>query len=229
MSKPSGDEIATHYLASYERIARLVRSLSDSEVQTAVPATPGWTVHDVVAHLAAITTDALGGRLTGMPSDEDTAQQVAVRRGRSTADVLDEWAGNVHQMADGARAGLVPPNLAVDAVTHEQDIRGALGVERVPDVTAIAFSLDLYAFGLGRFRLADRAPLALVSTDTGTERLAGKGEPAATVRAPEFELFRAVSGRRSRAQVERYAWSGDATYADDVSVFGALPAGDLTD
>ena len=45
----------------------------------------------------------------------------------------------------------------------------------------------------------------------------------ATVSTTEFELFRALAGRRSRAQVEGYDWTGDRTpYLDVLCVFGPL-------
>src|SRR4051812_4652480 len=126
-SHADGDEIARHYESAHRRLVELGRGLSDAAAQTPVPATPGWTVHDVFAHLAAIPTDGLAGRIDGVPSDEFTAGQVAARKDHSIEELLAEWMPNVAAMCEGARAGLVPPNLAVDALTHEQDILGALG------------------------------------------------------------------------------------------------------
>ena len=71
--KPDGEDIARHYLAAHDRLVRLATSLTDEQASTSVVATPGWTVHDVLAHLAGITTDALSGRLQGMPTDDFTA------------------------------------------------------------------------------------------------------------------------------------------------------------
>jgi uncharacterized protein (TIGR03083 family) len=230
--RPTGEETAAHYLAAYERLTALAADLGPEQLAQPVPATPGWSVHDVFAHLTAIPTDAMAGRLTGVPSDDFTATQVAQRKDVPLEDILAEWAPNVAAMAEGARAGLVPPNLAVDAVTHEQDIRGALGLSRVDDSAAIRFSVDLYSFGVGRFRIADELPpLRLHATDTGTMRVAGKnGEPAVTVSAPEFEFFRGLSGRRGRRQIESYEWDGDpAPYLDRFNIFGGLPLVDVTD
>src|SRR5437764_15255999 len=95
MATPSGDEIAAHYTAAHERIAALVDELADEQVVTPVPFTPGWTVHDVLAHLAAIPTDGLAGRIAGVPTEEFTAGQIAERRDRTVAALLDEWRPNV--------------------------------------------------------------------------------------------------------------------------------------
>jgi hypothetical protein len=113
MPKPTGEQIAQHYLAAHVRLVELAATLSDADAATAVPGTPGWTVHDVLAHLAASPTDILAGRLTGMPSDEFTAGQIDERRDRTVDALVAEWSGNVAAMAEGARAGLLPPNLAV--------------------------------------------------------------------------------------------------------------------
>ncbi|MBV9098805.1 MAG: maleylpyruvate isomerase family mycothiol-dependent enzyme [Frankiaceae bacterium] len=231
MNKPTGDDIARHYESAHARLAEFARGLSAEQANTPVPGTPGWTVHDVLAHLAAIPTDALAGRITGIPSDEQTATQVADRKDRDIAELLAEWGPNVPTMCDGARADLVPPNLAVDALTHEQDIRGALGAAPALTDEELRWATNLYAFGCGRgLKHAGVPPLAIEATDTDFAFIAGIGEPEAKVRATEFEFFRALSGRRSRAQVAGYDWSGDlAPYLDRFSVFGALADDDVTD
>jgi len=229
--KATGDDTARHYETAHARLAQLVSTLSDDDLATPVPATPGWDVHDVLAHLAAIPTDALAGRLTGVPTDEFTAEQIRERKGRPGGELLAEWSANVAAMVDGARAGLVPPNLAVDALTHEQDIRGALGIPPTLAADELRFCTGLYAFGCGYgLKQAGIPPLLIEASDTDFRMTAGVGEPVATVRAPEFELFRALPGRRSRRQVAAFDWDGDATpYLDRFNIFGALPDDDVVD
>ena len=230
-SKPTGEDIARHYQSAHERLADLARGLSAEQAGTPVPGTPGWSVHDVLAHLAAIPTDGLAGRIKGIPTDEQTAAQVAERKDRDVHELLAEWTPNVPTMCEGAKADLVPPNLAVDALTHEQDIRGALGSPPALTKDELRFCTTLYAFGCGRgLKDAGIAPLAIAATDTDFAFTAGVGEPAASVRASEFELFRALSGRRSRAQVAAYAWDGDpAPYLERFNIFGVLPEVDILD
>jgi uncharacterized protein (TIGR03083 family) len=230
-TKPSGEDIARHYQSAHDRLADFVRDLSGEEAATEVPGTPGWTVHDVLAHLAAIPTDALAGRIAGVPSDDQTATQVAERKDRDISELLAEWAPNVPSMCDGARADLVPPNLAVDALTHEQDIRGALGAPPALTADELRFCTHLYAFGCGRgLKHAGIAPLAIEATDADFAFTAGIGEPQASVRATEFEFFRALAGRRSRRQVAAYEWDGDPSpYLERFNVFGALPEEDVAE
>jgi uncharacterized protein (TIGR03083 family) len=223
--KPAPDDIARHYERSHERIVELVTSLSADQAATQVAATPGWDVHDVLAHLAAITTDALAGRLTGLPTDEFTHEQVRERRAASIVELVAEWQGNLGQMMEVTRTGLVPPNLAVDAVTHEQDIRGAIGAPRVPDPEAVRFCLDLYGAG-AKYRLhKEAAPALRIEATDGDYTLdAGDGVPDATLRATEFELFRTLCGRRGREQVMAMDWDGDASgFVNRLNIFGAVP------
>jgi predicted ATP-grasp superfamily ATP-dependent carboligase len=39
----------------------------------------------------------------------------------------------------------------------------------------------------------------------------GSGPPAVTVTADRYELFRAITGRRSASAIRAYDWSGDPT------------------
>jgi hypothetical protein len=65
------------------------RGLDDRGAATPVPACPGWRVRDVVAHLTAVAEDVLEGRLTGPPTEEQSAAQVARFEDRPLADMLD--------------------------------------------------------------------------------------------------------------------------------------------
>lgn len=225
----AGEQVATHYAAAHERIVALVGTLTDDQMTTPVAATPGWTVHDVLAHLVAVPTDGMAGRLVGIPTDEFTAGQVAERRDRTTAELLAEWLPNVGPMCDGARVDLVPPELAVDALTHEQDIRGALGLPAAIRADELRFATKRFAGGCGLAIVSAGLPaLGVEAADSDFAALAGKGERTIGVRATEFEFFRAFAGRRSRAQVAAFDWDGDSTpYLDAFCIFGPLRDQDL--
>jgi uncharacterized protein (TIGR03083 family) len=66
-------EIASTYQAIQGRLSAAVRSLSPAQLATPTPACPGWTVKDVVSHLAGNVDDALAGRLAG-PSPLDIVE-----------------------------------------------------------------------------------------------------------------------------------------------------------
>jgi uncharacterized protein (TIGR03083 family) len=85
-------DLARMYRETRQRLTALVAGLDEVELGAPVPACPGWSVADVIGHLAAIPEDALAGRLTGPPSDEETAAQVNRFRGRPMAQTLAGWA-----------------------------------------------------------------------------------------------------------------------------------------
>jgi uncharacterized protein (TIGR03083 family) len=231
MSQFAPELTARHYENAHRRIVELVRSLSDAQVATPVPAAPGWDVHDVLAHLTANTTDGIAGRISGIPDDTFTGEQVRQRKAATIDELVAEWQGNMPTMRESARAGLAPPPLAVDAVTHEQDMRGALGMDRIDDQAALRFSLELFGLGL-RFKLREAEDLALrlEATDSDFTVVAGNGGTVTTLQASEFELFRTLAGRRGRAAVLAMDWDGDATpFLPWLNTFGDVPDYDVTD
>jgi uncharacterized protein (TIGR03083 family) len=231
MTQFAPEDTARHYESAHHRVVDLVRSLSDDQVATRVPGTPRWDVHDALAHLAANTTDGLAGRITGIPDEAFTDGQVRQRKEMTVEQIVAEWQANMATMLDVTRAGFVPPNLAVDAVTHEQDIRGAVGAGRVEDREAVRFSLEVFAAGL-TYQLAklDGLALRLEATDSDFSVTAGSGEQPATLRATEFELLRVLSGRRGRRNVLALEWDGDASaYLPWLNMFGPVPDYDVVD
>ena len=57
----------TLYRQARERVSALVGSLGPQQLEIPVPSCPGWTVHDVVSHLAGVANDVITGRLTASP------------------------------------------------------------------------------------------------------------------------------------------------------------------
>lgn len=228
-------DIGATYRDTRERLTVLLRDVGDEAGVAPVPACPNWTVRDVAAHLAGTCADILGGNLDGVATDEWTAAQVDARRGRSLTDLLDEWneaAAHVERFAD-AFPGRAAQQWIADQTTHEHDIRGALELPGGRDSDGVATGLEFFVsgglaasfsgLGLGPVRVEadDNAWLVGAAEPAGgidellTAAIAGgdlpeaSGEPVATVRSSRFELFRALSGRRSRAQIAAFEWSCD--------------------
>ena len=102
--------IARLYQETRERIIALVTGLDDAAWSTAVAACPGWSVRDVVAHLAAVAEDWASGRLAGPPTDEETAAQIARFGGHDVAEILAAWTDAAAQLDHMAEtAGVAPP------------------------------------------------------------------------------------------------------------------------
>lgn len=213
-------DLSVLYCGTHARLAALVATLDEAALVMPVPACPGWSVQDVVAHELAITEDALAGRLAGPPTEEQTAAQVARFRGHDIRDMLAAWAITAPQFGDIAAALEVWPAV-IDIVSHEQDIRGALGRRGARDTEAVRVCTDvLLAY------LAPPVPMRVRVEDA--EFRAGPDDGAelglATCR---FEALRWRMGRRSRAQLAALDWTGDpAPVLDHLAVFGPA-AGDI--
>lgn len=80
-------DLGVVYAAARARICLLV---SDAVADLPVPATPEWNIHDVVAHLAGIVEDGLGGNMEGAPGEAWTAAQVARRRHATVAQLVEQ-------------------------------------------------------------------------------------------------------------------------------------------
>jgi uncharacterized protein (TIGR03083 family) len=222
----TANEYAAAYSDTARRIIPLARGLPEDAYARAVPACPRWTVGDILAHLAGVAADVVCGRLEGVASDPWTEAQVAPRRGRSPAAILDEWEGLLPSM-DGALAAIrrgYQTMLTVDVATHEQDLRGALSRPGGRDSTGFRLARETLIRNLGRQIDNAGLPALRLETEQG-EWTAGSGEPGAAVRASAFEVTRALAGRRSVRQIEGFSWEGDP--APYIRVFSVFPPPDV--
>lgn len=205
----------TNYREAQGRILSLV---TNQNADMPVPATPGWTVKDVVAHLAGTLDDYRLGALDGVPDDEWTARQVEARRHRSLSDIGAEW----HLLANRAplpfqRQGGV---LVADIVSHEFDIRGALG-NREGRGLPVVRSATLFFLGGVDWQLRENGVPALRILVEDKALDVGEGEPQGTVEMGWWEAMRVASGRRSRDQVRALSWTGDPdTWLEHLFIFG---------
>lgn len=222
-------QVGAAYASCRARIGELVRAAGDERATaTVVPACPEWSVHDVVAHLAGVVADALAGNLDGVATDPWTAAQVEARRGRTVDEVVDEWDAAAPAFEAFLDAVGDPGRQAVlDAVTHEQDIRGALGERGGRDADAVHIGLSFVA---PRFvdAAAERGVAVRVVSDDGATF--GPADAPLTLSASAFELVRALTGRRSAEQLRAMAWGGDlsGTGMDMEGVIAAFTWGPFT-
>ncbi len=234
-------DLSALYQDTHARLAALVAELDDTELTTQVPACPGWSVQDVVAHLLAITQDSLAGRLTGIPSDDITAAQVARFRGHDIQDMLAAWEQTARPFGDRLAAARIWPGV-IDIAAHEQDIRGAIGRPGARDNDVIRLGagwmlsfLDPpvpmrllvedaeFRAGPSRAGPSRAGPSEADSgrADSGRADSSEAGHGALTLKTSRFEAFRWRLGRRSRAQLAALDWSGDPTpVLDHLVIFG---------
>jgi uncharacterized protein (TIGR03083 family) len=223
-------DLAAAYEETHDHLVEIVLALDDSALKTVVPASPAWSVKDVVAHVTGIAGDVAHG-LT--PPDLDvleawrnpeqaakrdtmTAKQVDERRDRTLDQILEEWSGHIERLLPMLR-GEVPFGTSLpfvghvvntDLAVHSQDVRGAVRVPGDRDSAGVGIGLAGYSFGLD-LRIRALGLPALTLRYGEKERILGDGEPAATLEAERFEIFRALSGRRSRDQILAMKWTGD--------------------
>jgi uncharacterized protein (TIGR03083 family) len=181
-------------------------------------ACPGWSVRDVVAHMTAVAEDWAAGRLTGPPTDEQTAAQIARFGGHAVASVLTAWSDAAARLDRMAETGGGAPPLG-DVVVHEHDVRAAIGRPGTRDSEAVWLSSDQLLTNL-------RTPVPLrVKVEDGEYRCGPDGGDEICLRTGRFEALRWRTGRRSRAQLAAMDWSDDPTpVLDHLYLFGPAAA-----
>jgi len=212
---------------AHSRVVGLLTGLDPRHAATPVPACPDWTVRELLSHMVGLAADVLDG---DEPDDHHSAwtqRQVEARADRSVAELLAEWG----ELADDLLAwmadhGSRPLN---DVVIHEQDLRSALGQPGARDSDGLRIVRDRIA---GRFATAagDLPPLLMVEAlDAGGEpwTFVTHGSPddaACVLSASGFELFRALTSRRTEDQVRAMVLHGDVTpYLAPLAGLGPLP------
>jgi uncharacterized protein (TIGR03083 family) len=221
-------DLGEHYRLTRERLTALVGEIATSEepAKVPVPACPGWSVHDVIAHLMAVVEDVLAGKLTGPPSDDMTAEQVARRQGKPTADMLDEWTEMAPTLEGLLTQVRVWPGF-LDVLAHEHDIRGAVnrpeGRQSEEMCAASEWLMSNWEPAVPLLvKIEDRQYPLSVSEDAAPAAGGGPGDLCLTTSS--FEVFRCRLGRRSPDQIRQLAWEGDPSpVLDRVALFGPEP------
>jgi uncharacterized protein (TIGR03083 family) len=220
------DAIA-EWKAAQRRVTELLTGVSAEVAARRVPACPGWSVRELLSHMVGLGADVVDG---DEPDDHNSAwtqAQVDERADRSVDDLLDEWRGLVEPLTAWMREHTTRP--LSDVVIHEQDLRGALGASGARDTDGSRLVRDRM---VGRFaeKLTGLPPVALAG-GAWQWCSAGSVEDAAVVlRASEFDLARAVTSRRSAAQLRSWVVRGDVgPYLAAFGHLGSLPDADLTD
>ncbi|MBV8387032.1 MAG: maleylpyruvate isomerase family mycothiol-dependent enzyme [Acidimicrobiia bacterium] len=219
------------YADGRQRLSDLVSSASADQHLASVPGCPEWAVRDVLAHVTGVCADVIAGNVEGVATEPWTAAQVAARKQTPVEDILTEWSEVAPQVE--AVAEMFPNRTdeqwVLDLTTHEHDIRGALAQPGGRDAAGVLVGLDFaVTMGLANSFQARGLPgLRVKAADR--EFVVGDGAPVASLEGTPFELFRAMTGRRSAAQVRSLAWEGDPELFIPAFEFGpfTFPAEDV--
>ncbi|MFJ1755431.1 maleylpyruvate isomerase family mycothiol-dependent enzyme [Kitasatospora sp. NPDC088134] len=192
-------------LAAYRRsraaITALVAALPDPAAAP-VPACPDWSARDLVGHLLHICASFV--------ALEDSQIDLAPVAAAPLAELLDRWAELDAELPAALERSpeLRRRILLLDAFSHELDLRPAgRGPADPTGHPAFAGALDLSTMGFGQALAGAGLPALRIET-AGRSWTLGAGAPAAVLRGPALDVFRSLTGRRTRAQIEALEWSG---------------------
>lgn len=189
----SWDDIWSVVHAERARLVRDLEAVSADAWLTLSPC-PGWTVHDVLAHLvdtAKTTRRGFAWRMLKARMDFDGDNQLGVNRERRP-----DPQATVEAMRAAIPLTLTPlaprATRLVEAFVHGEDIRRPLGIASAYPPEAVAAALEYQAhaaaaMGGGRELVEG---LRLVATDTDAEF--GEGD---VVRGRAIDLLLAAAGR----------------------------------
>jgi uncharacterized protein (TIGR03083 family) len=228
----SVDYAAAHQDA-FGRLEGLLRGLDPGQLEAAVPACPEWSVLDVARHLTGLAVDCCGETL---PGPEDWSEEVMdrrhvdARRSMSLEEILDEW----RQAGPGFEKtlGRVDPRMAGALVgeyaCHEHDIRSAIRLPGARSSLCTTVATDSYITAM--IARVETTDLPALQVNAGDRRWAPPAVQADNeVSGDAFEVFRAVTGRRTSEQIAALDWRGPADlYQPVFSAFG-IPIRPLDD
>lgn len=209
------EEVPVHviYRQVRENVIELLADRPDSAGRR-VPSCPDWTVGDLVNHFVDICAMVIG-RLSGRPPEPAPADAPA---SPGLPGLLARWA-ELGERLDRLVAEVAHPRnrvLAMDAFTHELDLRRALEVAPPAGHPGYPGLLGMVVGGFSGQVTARDLPSLRIELP-GAHWTAGQDGPAAPagstmaiMRAPgPHDLYRTLTGRRTHAQITALSWSVD--------------------
>lgn len=203
------------YRQSQGRILSLV---NNANAEVPVPACPGWTVRDTIAHLLGTLADLVAGKIEESASDGWSAGHIERTKGRSVSDLTAEW--HVRSNTTPGIFERYGALLVADLITHEFDIKHAVGNTQGRDLQVVRTVALFYLNALDQAWREDGIPPLRVLTESSALDIGGD-DPDVSVEMSWWEIGRVVCGRRSIEQVKSLAWSGSPEpWMDHLFVFG---------
>ena len=222
----AANDTSDPYPSARAALINRLRSLTDDQSKTVVPACPDWTVKDVAAHLSGLVAEALAGVPPPYGSPEATARQVSNRSDNSLAEICDEWEGNGGAFVEYAEENpAFRTALISDLTVHSHDIAEALNSPIEPDSPGLTVATERY-LELLQERAAEKLDIALNVDLAGVgSRPASAGTTPLTLAASPVEFLRCVTGRRTRDHIRTLNWTGDPSELIESAFYQYQPAG----
>jgi uncharacterized protein (TIGR03083 family) len=205
----------------------LVSRLDQEDLDLVVPATPAWTVRNVLAHVVGITADLNASDFGPGDADAWTNRQVDRRHDRTVEQLTDEWNAEAPTFEEGLTlfGDDIGVHYVADLAQHFIDVQGALGPRWSIPPDALRLGLDFYVRDAAERLLAHNLGVELhVEERTIT---IGVAPPMTRVTLSAFEAFRGLGGRRSLDQLRALPWEGGLVGPVDLLSAYPVPARDL--
>jgi len=199
------------YTDMRERLSAVLAEVDDdTAASTPVPACPGWSVTDLAAHVYGVARDVSDGNVAGAGSDAWTASQVARFAPLGLSAMVTAWneIGPGFEQSVAGFPEAIAAQIAFDSGAHEQDLRGALVRPGARDAVSVQIGIEFIAASLGRLAEERGLPGVELMTPDLTV-VVGPGPVRLRLEAGTFTVSRALTGRRSTAQIEALPWEGD--------------------
>ena len=188
------EAVASAYIALRARVVELLRTTPEEDGDLAVPSCPDWNVRQLVSHMVGVPEDILTGNMEGVTTPAWTAAQVTRHEGQSLRELADSYESTGTVFDDVLPMIPEPANsqMVMDAVTHELDLRDALGDNGQRSSAAIDVAL-----GWLRHAFVTQMP-------------AGTFDPFDLGDLEPYELLRSLTGRRSITDMDALGLDGSA-------------------
>lgn len=217
--------IAPSYHRARARFGDLATSLRDDELAKTVPACPEWSVFDVVRHCVGMPLALGAGRFPTGDIDGWIQEIVNSHRGASVSELLASWDEPfpaLDEMLD--HGGYL---LFIDLVTHEHDVRHAVGKPGGRDDPEVAECIPLMLRDLGS--IAQHRGLGAIEVRVGDRSWTSHAvKPEWSIVVTAFEAIRVLESRRTAAEIRSTPGTGDCEpFIDVIDAHLPLPRSSL--
>ena len=186
------DQVVLAYLEFRDRVSSLILDLPESQASLPVPLCPEWEVSALISHIVGVPEDILSGRMDGVTTEAWTQAQVDRHEGQSLAQLVAAWQLTAAEF-DAFLPHIPSPinsQAIMDAVTHEHDLRHAVGRIGAHDSLAVEVALGWLL-------------------NMSESKVAGLGQQLHDSDINHYELLRSLTGRRSVDQMNQLGLDGE--------------------